>query len=161
MKKEQRNNQPYTAWHPIFEYILKQILPEDVFDIQSEFSVGTLPLKIDFIVIKKIKDIRAELPAFLDFINDYEYTVIEYKNPEYYYKFHDMLKLSSYSFLFLIQKGITDLNKVIRVGVFNNLEQNFYNLLANNGFKIREVKKGLNLVYKKIEDIYLINLEIY
>ncbi len=153
-------NEPYTPWHPIFQYILEQILPEDVFDIETEVIVGKLPLKIDFIVIKKKKDVRANLPSFLDFINDYEYTIIEYKHPRYYYKFHDMIKLSSYSFLFLIKKEITDLDKIIRVAVFNNLESNFHDLLAKNKFKIREVKKGLNLTYQRLENTYLINLEI-
>jgi hypothetical protein len=148
-----------TPWHKVFQYILEELLPLDVFDIIVEYEVGKLPLKVDFIVIKKIGDVKAELPDFLFFLNDYKHTIIEYKAPKDIFHFDDFLKLIAYANLYKIKEKIEDFNSVIRVGVFNGTGKDFNRLMKRYGYNIEEQAKGFYHVAHKPDKAYLINLE--
>ena len=158
-KRKKKHLKTFTPWHTIFQYILEELLPGDIFDIQVEHEVGKLPLKIDFIIIKKIKEAIADVPGFLSFLNDYEYAVIEYKSPHDEFTFDDFLKLAAYTTLYKIKKEIADLEKIIRVGVFNSTSKDFSELMKQYGYEIGKIENGLYYIAHNPEKAYLINIE--
>ena len=129
---EEKSNIPYTPWHPTFQYVLQVLLPNDIFDIEAENEIGKLPLKIDFIVIKKLKDVKAKLPLFFDFLNDYKYAILEYKSPKDYFTFFDYIKLEGYSKLYCIKEQINNLSKVFLVGIFSRITEKTFKELKIN-----------------------------
>jgi hypothetical protein len=157
--KKTEHKRPFTPWHEVFHYILEELLPEDIFDITAEQIVGKLPLKIDFIVIKKIKQARAELPVFFDFLNDYSYAVIEYKSPFDYLTFDDYLQTTAYSILYKQKKKLKDFSKIIRVCVYNITEQGFFDLLEKSGLIADKTQDGVHYISNNPYNSFLINLE--
>jgi hypothetical protein len=162
-KKKLRRNKDDSRftmpWHKTFEYILEELLPQEIFDIISEIEVGRLPLRIDFLVVKKIKEEKADLPEFFDFFNDYNYTVIEYKSPDDYFNFDDYLKLKAYSILYKIKSKVKEFDTIIRLGVFNNTSSDFFTLMAQHGYVTNLKAEGLYYVAHSPENSYLINIE--
>jgi hypothetical protein len=156
---DKENQTTFTPWHKVFQYILEELLPEDAFDIIPEYEVGKLPLKVDFIVIKRLKKVTSGLPYFFSFLNDYKYAVIEYKAPAAYFTFNHFLKLLAYGHLFKISKTKLKLDKIIRLGVFNATSRDFYNEMEQYGYKAEQIEKGLYCIDHKSERSYLINLE--
>jgi hypothetical protein len=67
-KRDKENQNGFTPWHKVFQYILEELLPEEAFDIIAEHEVGKLPLKVDFIVVKRLKKAKDELPYFFSFL---------------------------------------------------------------------------------------------
>ena len=157
--QDRATEKAFTPWHKVFQYILEELLPEDVFDIITEQEVGKLPLKLDFIIVKRRRNLDAKLPDFLSFLNNYKYGVIEYKAPDERFGFDDFLKLTAYANLFKIRKRIKRLDSLIRVGAFNGTSKNFSTLMKANGYKIKEVSEGVRYVDHKPDNAYLINIE--
>jgi hypothetical protein len=158
--QDRKAEKTFTPWHKVFQYILEELLPDNSFDIMTEQEVGKLPLKLDFIVVKRRQNIKADLPDFLNFFNNYHYGLIEYKAPKERFSYNDFLKLTAYSHLFKIRKKLTRLDSLIRIGVFNGTTKNFFNLMEESGYKIQALAKGVHYVDHKPENAYLINIEL-
>ena len=87
------------AWHPAFVEALKMELEtyEDVLEFIPEYQLTSEPLRIDCVVIKKIKDIVINKNIAAIFR---KWNLLEYKSPGDYISLADFYKVYSYACLF-------------------------------------------------------------
>lgn len=86
-------------WHPVF-YADIQIELEDERDnliFENEHQLGTKPMEIDVLVIKKKKDISISKNIGRIFR---KYNIIEYKSPTDYMSINDFYKVCGYAFFY-------------------------------------------------------------
>ena len=88
-----------TAWHPAFLQAIKQELDDykDVLTFESEHQLTTEPLKIDVLIIKKMKKITIKKNIGQIF---QQYNVIEYKSPKDHITIEDYHKTQCYARLY-------------------------------------------------------------
>ena len=102
---EQEKVQRPLQWHPAF-YANLQIELEAVKEnltYENEHQLGTKPMAIDVLVIKK----QTELPIRKNIGRIFRrYNVIEYKSPEDYIGINDFYKVFAYAYLYKSQRNI-------------------------------------------------------
>jgi len=97
-------------WHPAFVEALQLELEDykDVLEFHSELQLTTEPLRIDCVVIKKMKEVKIEKNIGRIFRT---WNLIEYKSPDDYVSIDDFYKVYGYACIYtsLNQIPITDL----------------------------------------------------
>lgn len=71
-----------TWWHPVFVNTLGHVLG-DAYDVTGEFSVGKMPLRLDVVVVHRLRKRRPafnDLPQLVELFS--QYTLIEFKSPK-------------------------------------------------------------------------------
>ena len=86
-------------WHPGFcsAMELEFLQYKDLLDFNREFPLSKEPLRIDLLMIKKIKDIVLEIDIGRLFRT---YNIIEYKSPKDGLTIDDYIKTVSYAYLY-------------------------------------------------------------
>jgi hypothetical protein len=86
------------AWHPAFFEAIQLELEQyrDVLEFHSEYQLTSEPLRIDVLIIKKLKDIpiRKNIAAVFRQEN-----LLEYKSPDDYLSVDDFYKVYGYACL--------------------------------------------------------------
>jgi len=92
-----------TSWHPAFMEAIKLELSDfqDALEFIAEFSLTDEPLRIDCVVIKKIKEIPINKNIGKIFR---EANVLEYKRPKDYVSIEDFYKVYAYACLYVSMK---------------------------------------------------------
>jgi hypothetical protein len=99
------------AWHPAFFEAIQLELDQyrDVLDFSSEYQLTSEPLKIDVVIIKKLRDvaITKNIAAIFRTVN-----IIEYKSPSDHVSVDDFYKVYGYACLYASfeKRPITDLS---------------------------------------------------
>ena len=99
INKRRTNSSNMLQWHPAF-YADIQIELEDERDnliFENEHQLGTKPMEIDVLVIKKKKDISISKNLGRIFR---KYNIIEYKSPTDYMSINDFYKVCGYAFFY-------------------------------------------------------------
>lgn len=86
-------------WHPAFAATVQLELKEykEYLEYLTEFQLSDEPLKIDIVVIKKLKDIKIDKAIGRIFK---KYNVFEYKSPTDYISIDDYYKVKAYAYLY-------------------------------------------------------------
>ena len=87
------------AWHPAFREAMRAELDDyrDVFEFHEEYSLTTEPLRMDLLVIKKLKNVVIEKNIARIFL---EHNIVEFKGPENSLSIEDFHKVTSYANLY-------------------------------------------------------------
>jgi len=87
------------AWHPAFIEAIQLELEEykDFLEFHSELQLTSEPLKIDCVIIKKVKDVVIKKNIAVIFR---EVNLIEYKSPDDYVSIADFYKVYAYACLY-------------------------------------------------------------
>ena len=87
------------AWHPAFVEAIQMELDEyrDILEFYPEYQLTSEPLRIDCVVIKKVKDVQIEKNIASIFR---EIKLIEYKSPDDYISVDDFYKVYAYACLY-------------------------------------------------------------
>lgn len=104
-------SQKHLQWHPAF-YAGIQIELQDYADnliFENEHQLGTKPMGIDVIIIKK----QAEIPVHKNIGRIFrKYNIIEYKGPGDYLSIDDWYKVYGYCYFYKADTGSTDSIKI-------------------------------------------------
>ncbi len=132
----------YKPWHYYFTRTLKSLLGRKHFTINSEVSVGKLPLKIDIIIIKKEHNYdTSHLADPFKHFNDIN--VIEFKSPEASFGINELDKLLAYALLYKIKNNIPE-RKSISLFSFTSCSIEPLNpYFQQNKWEIKELEKGI------------------
>ncbi|MCL2806201.1 MAG: hypothetical protein FWD26_09695 [Treponema sp.] len=97
-------------WHPAFVEALQLELEayKDVLEFHPELQLTTEPLRIDCVVIKKLKEVKIEKNIGAIFRT---WNILEYKSPEDYVSVSDFYKVYGYACIYITlnEIPITDL----------------------------------------------------
>ncbi|MDR0706026.1 MAG: hypothetical protein LBF88_13720 [Planctomycetaceae bacterium] len=96
-----------TSWHPAFCEAMKLELNEyrDVLEFQDEHQLTSGSLRIDCLIIKKLKDVVIDKNIARIFQN---HNVFEYKSPDDSLDLHDYQKTLAYKLFYAFQNKIDD-----------------------------------------------------
>ena len=94
-----KNAEDAIPWHPAFIEALQMELAayQDVFEFRPEYQLTAEPLRIDCVVIKKLKNVEIQkniAAAFRD------WNLLEYKSPDDYVSVNDFYKVYGYACLY-------------------------------------------------------------
>ena len=152
MKSEHQN----IAWHPAFVEAIQLELEayRDVLEFHPEYQLTAEPLKIDCVVIKKLKDvvITKNIAAIFR-----EANLLEYKSPDDYVSIQDFYKVYGYACLY------ASLEKVPITSLTMTFVESHYprELLAHlrqvRGYKVENNRPGIYTVSGDILPIQLID----
>jgi hypothetical protein len=108
--KKPRSTASRTPWHPAFVQAFQLELEQygDILEFIPEFPLAREPLRIDLIIIKKLKDVPIEKNIAAMFRGT---NIIEYKGPDDYVSVEDFYKVYGYACLYAAMNKvpITDL----------------------------------------------------
>ncbi|HUG92302.1 MAG TPA: hypothetical protein VML55_15795 [Planctomycetaceae bacterium] len=95
-----------TWWHPIVGCLLESSLPP-AFESRDEMSIGTLPLRADFVLVRRQpgevpERARRWWPALTERLN--RWTILEFKSPVDALERGDLDRLVAISLLFCAQQ---------------------------------------------------------
>ncbi|MDR1963349.1 MAG: hypothetical protein LBQ50_06185, partial [Planctomycetaceae bacterium] len=132
-----------TAWHPAFWGAIQLELDEyrDVLTFEAEYQLTAEPLKIDVVIIKKLRDIVIEKNIARIFQN---YNILEYKSPNDSVSISDYHKTHCYSRSYVANNNvdITDMSVTI---VTTKRPRKLFGYLANR-FSITSSQRGIYVV---------------
>jgi hypothetical protein len=94
-------NKERIAWHPAFRSAIKLEFEEyqDALEFKFENELNDEPLKVDVIVIKKVKDVPIKNAIAAIFRKD---NIFEYKSPTDYFAVEDFYKVYGLCLLLLV-----------------------------------------------------------
>ncbi|MCL2880460.1 MAG: hypothetical protein FWF29_09460, partial [Treponema sp.] len=144
------------AWHPAFFEALQMELNDyrHVLEFHPEYQLTYEPLKIDCVVIKKIKNIQIEKNIATIFR---EWNIIEYKSPTDYVSVEDFYKVYAYACFYAA------LNKVSITSMTITFVENRYpkklltHLCKILGYTVEESDNGIYTVNGNIIPIQIID----
>ena len=154
--KRQEGENLAINWHSAFIEAIKLELEEyhDLLEFRSEYPLTTEPLRIDCVIIKKVKDvvIRKNIAAIFK-----ETNLLEYKSPDDYVSVTDFYKVYSYACL------LVALEKIPVTGLTISFVESHYprELLAHlretRRYAVEESSPGIYTVKGDILPIQIIN----
>jgi hypothetical protein len=147
---------PNIAWHPAFVEALQMELEDylDFLEFFPEYQLSAEPLRIDCVIIKKVKDvvIKKNIAAIFREVN-----LLEYKSPDDYVSVDDFHKVCGYTFLYAA------LEKVPITGLTVSFVESRYprelisHLKKVWGLKVEESCPGIYTVNRDILPIQIID----
>ena len=137
-------------WHPAFVAAIELEFKEygQYLEYIKEHELTQKPLKIDLVVIKKLKDIQIEksLGKILR-----KYNVFEYKSPTDYLSIDDYFKVKSYAYLYKVlsneeYKEKIDLEEMTISLTSTKYPRELIKYLKSRGMKVSKVNSGIYYV---------------
>ncbi len=127
-------------WHSYFARVMEKVCTKLDFLVEREQEVGKMPLKIDFIVIKK-KDITYNA---LDIPYSYfsDFNIIEFKSRTDNFDWHDLYQLEVYGRLYGILKKIDRRNKIALWSVASHFTDKYRDSLLECNVNTEEIDRG-------------------
>ena len=144
------------AWHPAFVEAIQMELDEyrDILEFYPEYQLTSEPLRIDCVVIKKVKDVRIEKNIASIFR---EVNLIEYKNPDDYTSVEDFYKVYAYACLYASLEEVPVTNFTISFVGSRNPRKFLAHLKNIRGYKVEESGPGIYTVTGDILPIQIID----
>jgi hypothetical protein len=146
----------HIPWHPAFFEALQMELREyrDVLEFHSEYQLTAEPLRIDCVVIRKVKNavIKKNIAAIFK-----EWNLFEYKNPGDYVSVDDFYKVYGYACLY------ASFRKVPITGISVSFVESRYpkkllkHLRDDRGYTVAESAEGIYTVKGDIIPIQIID----
>ena len=143
-------------WHPAFFEAIKLELDDykDVLEFRSEYQLSTEPLRIDCVIIKKVKNVAIKKNIAAIFR---ETNLLEYKSPDDYVSVADFCKVYCYAYL------LASLEKIPITSMSITFVESHYprNLLAHlrevHGFMVEETSPGIYTIKTDLLPIQIVN----
>jgi len=144
-KMEQKQPEKGIEWHSAFIEALQMELQayQDVLKFDPEHPLASKPLKIDCVVIKKVKDVAIKKNIAAIFRG---WNLLEYKSPGDYVSVDDFYKVYAYACLY------KSFEKVPETGLTVSFVESHYprklleHLEKERGYKIAETSPGIYTV---------------
>ena len=144
------------AWHPAFIEAIQLELVEykDYLEFHSELQLSSEPLKIDCVIIKKVKDviIRKNIAAIFR-----EANLIEYKSPLDYVSINDFYKVYAYACLYTSFKKVPITSLTLTFVESHYPEKLIEHFKEIRGYTVEENSPGIYTVIGDILPIQLID----
>ena len=154
--KRQEGENPAVNWHSAFIEAIKLELEEyhDLLEFRSDYQLTTEPLRIDCVIIKKVKDvvIRKNIAAIFK-----ETNLLEYKSPDDYVSITDFYKVYSYACLLIALKKIPVTGLTISFVESHYPRELLAHLRETRRYAVEESSPGIYTVKGDILPIQIIN----
>ncbi|MEQ8224864.1 MAG: hypothetical protein ABRQ37_21270, partial [Candidatus Eremiobacterota bacterium] len=135
------NKEPAIQWHSYFAQVMEKICTGLNFFVEREQEVGKMPLKIDFIVIRK-KDVEyLNLKAPYNYFKDFN--ILEFKSRTDSFDWNDLYQLEVYGRLYGILKKIEKRSNIAIWSVASHFTDKYRDSLKECNVKTDELDKGL------------------
>ncbi|MDR2618873.1 MAG: hypothetical protein LBC62_08395 [Treponema sp.] len=141
-KNEFLQNTDRIAWHPAFRSAIKLEFEEyqDALEFKFETELNDEPLKVDAVIIKKLKDvvIRKNIAAIFRLDN-----IFEFKSPGDFFSVHDFYKVYGYACFYLYLNKIRVTDVTITIVETRHPRELFTHLKEVRGYQVEEVWPGI------------------
>ncbi len=127
-------------WHAYFAQVMERICTKKDFLVEREKEVAKMPLKIDFIVIKKQDVEYKNLTEPYSYFNDIN--VIEFKSKTDNFDWQDLYQLQVYGQLYGINKEIEKRKKISLWAVSSHFTEKYRNSLEEGSIVLERVDDG-------------------
>jgi hypothetical protein len=130
-------------WHPVFYQAVKLELYDymDSLEFKYEHQLTSEPLRIDLLVIKKLKDMVIDKNFARMFRND---NLLEYKSPDDYLSVNDFLKVYAYANLYAAITPNVDLSDLTITFVEGRHPRKLLRYLSKvRGYTVEETSSGI------------------
>ncbi|MCL2008315.1 MAG: hypothetical protein FWG77_09545 [Treponema sp.] len=154
---EKINTEPSRlAWHPALKGVMELEVDElkDILVVSGETQVTTEPLKIDCIIIKKVKNAVLTKKIFAIFR---DVNIIEYKSPDDYISVEDFYKVYAYTCLYIYLEKVSVTNLTISFINSRHPRELFAHLQEIRGYKVEEKSPGIYIINGDLFPIQVIN----
>ena len=152
MKREKSN----VKWHPAFIEAIQMELDEyrDFLEFIPEFQLTAEPLRIDCVIIKKVKDIeiKKNIAAIFKEVN-----LLEYKSPGDHVSVADFYKVYAYACLYASLNNTPITSMTISFVESRNPRELLYHFKKVRAYKVEENSPGIYTVIGDIIPIQLID----
>ena len=146
----------HIAWHPAFVEAIQLELEDfkDSLEFYPEYQLTSEPLRIDCIIIKKVKEtiITKNIAAIFREIN-----IMEYKSPDDYVSVADFYKVYGYSCLYAALEKVPINCLTISFIESHNPKELFRHFRQIRGYKVEESNPGIYTVKGDILPIQVID----
>jgi hypothetical protein len=130
-------------WHPAFLQAMQQELSDygDSLEFKYEHQLTSEPLRIDLLIIKKLKNMAIDKNIARMFKAD---NIVEYKSPDDYLSIKDFLKVYAYANLYAAITPKVDLSGVTLTFIENRYPCKLLRYLSKvRSYKIEETSQGI------------------
>jgi hypothetical protein len=145
-----------TAWHPIFVFTLRQVLPRGGFTVRSELQLNHQPLRVDIVIVRRGQ--RGVLPRLMQALvrRFGPITLIEFKGPTDPLKPADFQRLLAYAELYCLQAGIKEPRQVHLMMVATRLPRAVVRMMEAYGGRVAQEAPGVWAVRGLAHPLYCI-----
>lgn len=138
----------YTAYHFYLSLLFDYLLKDHGYEVEPLVKVGTLPLEVDIIIIKR--HTKKEKKEFnkLDFLFRLlkDFNLIEFKGPTDTLEWKDYLHLTAMTDLYRIKTEHPAIDDIRLFTIASTIPANYQNFLMINHFELNREMKGLYTV---------------
>jgi hypothetical protein len=156
-KAEKTEDTDRIAWHPAFRSAIKLQFEaySDVLEFKFETELNDEPLKVDAVIIKKLKDVEIKQDIAAIFRKD---NICEFKSPTDYFSVADFYKVYGYACFYLyLNKDQVDVTDLTITVVETRHPRDLLNHLKEvRGYQIEEPWSGIYHVKGNIIPIQII-----
>jgi len=150
------NEAAHIAWHPAFVEAIKLELEvyQDILEFYEEYPLSSEPLKIDCVVIKKLKEaaIVKNIAAIFR-----EANLLEYKSPGDYVSIEDFYKVYGYACLYASFERIPITSLTISFIESHHPRELLGHLQKTRGYAVEENSPGIYTIRGDILPIQVID----
>ncbi len=127
-------------WHAYFAQVMEKVCTKRDFIVEREKEVAKMPLKIDFIVIKKQDRDYTGLTKPYSYFN--QINVIEFKSRTDVFDWKDLYQIEVYGKLYGINKDIHERKNISLWSVASHFTEKYRNNLDEAGVVLETLDKG-------------------
>jgi hypothetical protein len=151
-----KRRHPRVAWHPAFVQAFRLELEQyqDILEFIPEFQLTSEPLRIDLVVIKKLKNIPIEKNIAAIFRSE---NLVEYKNPGDHVSVADFYKVYGCACLYASLNAIPITELTLTFVESRYPRKLLKHLKEERGYKVEEWSKGIYRVEGDIIPIQVID----
>jgi hypothetical protein len=150
-----RDEPPRISWHPAFVKALQMELDDyrDTLEFHSEVELTSGPLRIDCVVVRKVKDVEIKKNIAAIFK---EWNLFEYKNPDDYVSVADFYKVYAYACLYASLRNVSVTGMTISFVESRHSPKLLEHLQKERGYTVAGTAEGIYTVSGDIMPIQII-----
>lgn len=141
----EKENKVYTAYHLYLSLLLKYLLRDHGYEVEPLVKVGTLPLEVDIIIIKRHPKKKRKEFTQLDFLFRLlvDFNLIEFKGPTDTLGWKDYLHLIAMAELYRIKINHPAISNVRLFTIASTIPKDYRNFLKKNRLELNRKSEGL------------------
>jgi hypothetical protein len=141
-ENESLQNTDRIAWHPAFRSALRLEFEEyqDALEFKFETELNDEPLKVDAVIIKKLKDVAIKKNIAAIFRSD---NIFEFKSPGDFFSVHDFYKAYGYACFYLSLNRIRVTDVTITIVETRHPRELFAHFKEVRGYQVEEPWPGI------------------
>ncbi|MDR1586128.1 MAG: hypothetical protein LBS57_01585 [Treponema sp.] len=156
MAKEEQPSGPVIHWHPAFFEAIQLELESyrDILEFKAEYQLSAEPLRIDVLIIKKLKDVVIEKNIGTIFRTD---NILEFKSPGDHVSVEDFYKVYGYACLYVSLNRVSITDITLSFVESRRPRELLKHLEQVRGFRIEKPWPGIYTVKGDIIPVQIIN----